>query len=293
MDLCCKKPIIEYYSISNHLFDDLTNKKLTNLLWCLPEIDSYKAEINSIYSKEIYDEVFIELFMKEIGLESKDIFIDTCPKQNMPIIDRTTADYFKDKICTNCQKLVFFSKKNKTRISQLFSHLRNMIAHGCFDITDNYYFIGFDHPRFNGIEYTAVAKLDFEKMNKVLTELIKINTLPKLFKYLLERIGYRATDLLEDQNDLLVNKDGFYFYLIFREFTGRYIKQSDIQLFIDEYRHFDKKDCIYVLVVDSTYSNAKINQFVVNEHISILDKKFVKELVEKRDVLQELKENIY
>jgi len=285
--LCCDNPKVEEYSLIHEYISKSTKSELMDLIMYLPEMESYQSSHDTIYSIDTYDDYLYKLFMNKMSLTDEDIkYIES---SKPPIIDRLDGEYFKDKICKSCQKLIFHKRTTKNKVIEIFRHIRNSLSHGCFNIVDDM-FIGFDHPTFNGAEYNAVIKVKYFNLLNTLKEMTDIDSLEKIYKGALKNLDYEILDEKEGSPfaDLFVRKNGVLYCLQFKKFDGRYINQLDIQQVIRDLRHIDKTNFIFVLIVDSTYTNSKINSYVLNEHISILDKKFIKEMLEGRDVLKEL-----
>lgn len=286
-EFCCNKPKIEEYSLTHNNLSQITKSELIDLILYLPEMESYQSFRNTFFSNEIYDEYLYRLFIKMMHLNDSDIKCIESSKP--PIIDKKYGDYFDGKICTSCQKIIFQKRNNKNKITEIFRHIRNSISHGFFNIINNL-FIGFDHPTYSSQEYSAVIKVNYANLIDTVNEIKQINSLEKLYEEVLKSFNYEIVDDNPEElfADLIVKKEGVFYKLKFKQFEGRYINQSDVQKFINELKCTEKTNCVFVLVVDSTYTNSKINAYVASEHISILDKKYVKEMLEGRDVLKEL-----
>ncbi len=285
--LCCDNPKVKEYSLIQEYISKSTKSELMDLILYLPEMESYQSSHNTIYSIDTYDDYLYKLFMNKMSLTDEDIkYIES---SEQPISDRLDGEYFKDKICTSCQKLIFDKKTKKNKVIEIFRHIRNSLSHGCFNVVDDM-FVGFDRPTLNGSKYTAVIKVKYLNLINTLKEMANIDSLEKIYKGALKNLDYEILDEKEGSSfaDLFVRKNGVLYCLKFKKFEGRYINQLDVQQVIHDLRQIDRTNFIFVLVVDSTYTNAKINSYVLNEHISILDKKFIKEMLEGRDVLKEL-----
>lgn len=285
--LCCDKQKIEKYSLQHVAIVKSHKCELIDLILYLPEMESYQTLHETIFSNDAYDDYLYDLFIKKMSLSLEDIkFIES---SSPPTINRTDGEYFLNKICKSCQKIIFQKRTTKNKVAEIFRHIRNTISHGCFNIVDDY-FIGFDHPKYGSDEYSAVFKVKYSNLISTLNMMSKLDTLTELYKVILEDLGYEILNNKDyyTYGDLFVRKDNILYCLEFKKYNGRYISQIDIEQVVNNLRHIDKTNLIYILVIDSTYTNAKINRYVLNEHISILDKKFIKEMLEGRDVLKEL-----
>jgi len=281
-DLCCDNPLkVNYEVIHDKILDDI-KIKLFDIIEYLPEMDSEQSPSNTIFNNLVYDDYLFNLFLNEMNISNDDVLIINKPNK----IDESDIGFYLHSICINCQKIIIQKRAKKNKILEIFRHIRNSIAHGHFNIVGDY-FISFDKEK---DDYNSVIKVKYYNLFNTLGILQKIVNLTDLYCAVLNNIGYEITRNLETDifGDLFVRKNGIDFCLEFKNYGGRYIKQIDVQNFIDEVRNNKKENIIYVLVVDSTYTNSKINQYVMNENISILDKNFVKEMLEGRDILMEL-----
>lgn len=287
--LCCEKPERFEYSIYHDSISDKDKLTLAYLMWYLPGVKSYQSETETIFENPAYDDYLFDFFKRKMSLNDEDIKIVEDKKKE---IETSDAEYYKDEICLNCQKIIFNKRKDKNKILELFKHIRNIIAHGCFNIVDDY-FIGFDHYDDNPNHYSSVIKVKKQDLISVLFDFIKIKDTKTIFEFALKELNYmNIEENIIATDDLFVEKNGFKFWLTFKNYKGRYIKQEDIEVFINEKRYIDKTGWIFILVVDSTYTSSKINAYVVNEHIGIVDKEYVKEMLSGKDVLMEIA-NLY
>ena len=158
-----------------------------------------------------------------------------------------------------------------------------------FNIVDDY-FIGFDKLKWNSENYNAAFKVRITSLIETLTIMKNINCLQDLYKIVLEKLGYTIKEekLESTFGNLFVEKNQYLYCLKFADFKGRYIEQQDLQKVVDDLSNINKTNFIYILVVDCSYTNKKINAYLQNEHILILDKKYIKEMLGGRDILEEI-----
>lgn len=281
-DNCCDKPLKVNYELKHDNISDDIKIKLFDIIEYLPGMDSEQSPSNTIFGNSVYDDYLFNLFLNKMNVSNDDVLIINKPE----IIDEDNVKYYLHSICINCQKIIIQKYAKKNKILEIFRHIRNSIAHGHFNIVSDY-FISFDKDKNN---YNSIIKVKCYNLFNALSILQKITNLSDLYCTVLKNIGYEIKRNIGDHSygDLFAIKNDITFCLEFREYSGRYINQIDIELFINEVRRNKKENIIYVLVVDSTYTNSKINQYVINENISILDKNFVKEMFEGRDILMEL-----
>lgn len=162
-DICCRETHFVNYTISTDS-DRLKSmpgrmaKMLLFLLTFLPNTESRKSKRNNLFA---YNEPLSSnyVFLRLVGLAGmaeRDCLI--CDE-----IDKDIIKYYKGKICTNCQKIIMTLDKDKdlkskeTETEAFFRHLRNIVAHGCYEIVDEF-IIGFDYNK-NKSKCTAVVKI--------------------------------------------------------------------------------------------------------------------------------------
>lgn len=288
--LCCSAPRIVGYSLYHTVLSDDDCRLATNLLLYLPEIDSYQAENGTAITNDIYESYFLSEVKRILSLNDDDIEINNSTPDRT--IDDAVAYYYKDSICLNCSKINVAQCKGKNKIISIFVKIRNMVAHGSFNIVDGV-FIGFDHPRLNSSKCCGIIKAQTANLFELVKTFISIGNTPGLFKYILSKnFEYTIIESTANDNDFMIEKDRRRYFLEFKSFSGRYINQEDLVLYLRQRAHIDKTDCMFVLVVDSTYTNSKINAVLLEYNISIIDKRWIKEMMDGKDVFLELSEMI-
>lgn len=283
---CCSKPQkIDYLLVHECEFDKETQDVLLDCLWRLPELPSYQADHQTVFSNSAYDEFFIDVLKTQLKLGPEDF--DIVVGGNPAIINDSIGQYYEDEICLNCSKLVFHQSTKRTAIEEFFNHLRNMIAHGCFNIV-NGTFIGFDHPKYNGLHWTAVLKAPYSLVKSTIESFAGITELSDIYAKCFEALGYTITRC--NNNSLFAEKNNQRYMLIIKQYSGRYAQKSDIEEFVNEYEYIDKSNCMFVLVIDSTYATKDIQSFLVTQNIGIIDKSSIKRMMSGEDVLSDIKE---
>lgn len=184
-DPCCRETHFVNYKISTDS-DSLKNmpgrmaKMLLFLLTFLPNTESKKSKRNALFA---YDNALSSnfVFLKLIGLAGmaeRDCLI--CNE-----IDKGLVTNYKGKICINCQKIIMTINKDKnfvnkeTETEALFRHLRNIIAHGNYEIIGEY-IVGFDCNR-NKNKCTAVIKIKPYNIIKAVTNDLYFKNIEKAF----------------------------------------------------------------------------------------------------------------
>lgn len=267
----------EYSIIHDGEFDTKKNRTLFQALWKLPETDSIQSDKNTVFANSSYDDFFIDLLKSQLNLDSSDIEISD-DSNNVDNI----VKHYQNEICLNCSKLVIKTKSNETNIACVFRHMRNMIAHGRFNIFCDT-FIGFDY--FKG-KYTAVIKVNYNSMAKLITYFAESAEIVDIYKKCLRKLRYHVTT--SDTDSLYVNKGKRAYMLYIRHYTGRYANKKDIENFVNEFSYIDKTSCMFVLVIDSTYSTKDIRAYLADQNIAIIDKSTLKKMILGEDILKNL-----
>ena len=285
---CCSSPSLIKSDFKSFELTDSQKVELSTLMWCLPETPSEKARKGTEFCNSIYDEKFVELLKCKFQLNDDDFNLVEESAINCGI-GSNIIQFYETQFCINCEKIFFVkTSERNTTIVCFFRHIRNIIAHGRFFIKNNY-FVGLDE---NKGKTTCIISIKYSKLIMGLNELISFDGVRVLLKESLIKVGY---NIIETQNSLLVDlvakKNSITFNLTFKNFKGRYIKQIDVETFIN--KRSKQENAIDVLVVDSTYVTSKINKYVYDKNVAILDKKFVKDMFDGRDVLEEIADAIY
>lgn len=223
---CCEScNTIAYKIIHNPQPIDLSDamdKTIKNLLWYVPNIDSFQAIKNELISDKLYDDFSFTYIMNKMGMvEDRDV---KWIEPNDPF-DKNDWNYFENSICTHCQKIIITRQKNLSKTNDLLRCLRNCIAHGHFSIVDDY-IIGFNkhttktNP--SGVE-KAVIKIKPEMLLSSLRSLTSPIAKELLVAYAFERVGYKVIQQPQTQEyafDLLVEKDGRQYAIEIKNYEG-------------------------------------------------------------------------
>lgn len=279
---CCSIPTrIPYVILHSNTFSSNEKDLLLKCLWELPELPSYQADHDTIFSDPLYDDFLMDLLKKCLMIQDDDIKIVSGGKP--PVISSFDGQYYEDEICTNCCKLIYHKRDKKTKIEEFFNHLRNSIAHGCFNIVNDT-FIGFDHPTYRGVNYTAVLKIPFRKVLSSFELFQNVCHLEDVLSIILKQNGFEVSDNVVNSS-IYAKKGEKAFFFVIKKFDGRYIDKEDIQKFIKEYHFHDKTHCKYIMIVDSSCSTKDERMYLKDLNIGIIDKKAMKGLLSGEDIL--------
>lgn len=279
-DYCCNKPnMYEYSIIHDGRFDTRKNEIFLKILWQLPDTDSRQSDQNTVFMNSAYDDFFIDILKTQLELGISDyLFSEDTENVN------SIAEHYKYEMCLDCSKLVIKTGSSTTKIVDFFRHVRNAVAHGSFNIIGDK-FIGFDSSRG---KYTAVIKVKYDNLKKLVSFFAESTEIVDIYEKSLKRLGYHVT--LNDEDSLYVKKGKHVYMLFIRHYTGRYANTKDIGDFVHEFNYIDKTNCMFVLVIDSTYATKNIQSFLTEQNISIIDKSSLKKMMQGADVLKNLLE---
>lgn len=280
-ELCCdKREMVGYDLIHQGHFSSDVNLALLSALWNLPEIQSYQSNENTVFSNDVYDEFLMSLLKEKLCITDSDISVSVGKEA---IIDSENAMYYEKHMCINCSKILFHKRSKKTMVNEFFNHLRNSVAHGCFNIVDGM-FIGFDHPKFHGEKWSAVLKIKYNNLAETITTFCNLTSISDIYRSLLGKLGYRVS--VSENESILATKDGYSYLLVIRHYEGRYLNQVDVETFFNEYRKYNQPNSMLVLVVDSTYITKETKLHFVNQNIAVIDKNSLKEMIKGVDYLK-------
>ena len=131
---CLSNLSIHIYSIIHYPSPINLNEKQKNRLfhhlWYAPNLrGSVQSKKSKLYSSKLYGDALFRIFLELAGIENSDVFL-------LPTLFETNdaVAQYDNQICVNCPKLIFTSKVDKSDIESFLNHLRNIFAHGRFNI---------------------------------------------------------------------------------------------------------------------------------------------------------------
>lgn len=155
------------------------------LLWYSPNnYASVQTFENKYLNNPIFEDAVITYFLRFLQIKAEDICFVTGGK-----IDINLVNPYLNSVCHVCQKIIVTQQANETKVTCIFRHLRNCIAHGNFNLLSNDDFIGFDKTK---IGYSAVFKIKICDVYSFCEQLIKFPefTISHIFQYILMKAGY-------------------------------------------------------------------------------------------------------
>lgn len=236
---CSSRSTINYEIVHNPqpiaLSHDM-DEKIKNLLWYVPNIDSYQAKKSELISDNVYDDYSFTYILNKMGMvEDRDVkWIES----NKPF-DESDWTFFENSICTCCQKIIITRQNNLSKTNDLLRCLRNCIAHGQFSIVDDF-FIGFNrHTTKNNPEgdKKAVIKIKPGLLLSALESLTSPRGKELLVTYAFKKAGY--TEILQPaasyRFDLLIEKNGKRFAIEIKDYRGQaYLHPEHLVRFLSQ-----------------------------------------------------------
>lgn len=277
---CCDEKKLESYSIIHKPtpIEFPPNMALTikQLLWYVPNIDSYQAKTNDLIEDPTYDDFSFSFVMEEMGMiENQDVeWLE--PSET---IDENIWEYYENSICTHCQKIIIVKCKKQSKVLNLLRCIRNCIAHGHFAIVDDY-FIGFNMDKYKStgeIKRKAIIKIKPILLLSAINKLILPRSKELLIEFALKRTGYTILKEIPYGSeiaskiyyDVLAEKDGKIYIVEVKSCSGkRYLGLQELEAFIHSY---DIPDNAYkVLFIDTSRvkkelreAERKIDNFII------------------------------
>ena len=235
---CCKKRREVAYKIEHSprpiKLSEEMDKIIKNLLWYIPNIDSYQATKNEFISDRIYDEFSFTYIMEQMGMkESRDVrWIG-----QKEVISKEDWEFFEGEICTNCQKIIVAKYSTLSKINTLLTTIRNAIAHGHFAIVEDY-IIGFNLKLSSkdpeGLR-KAIIKIKPKPLLSALEKLASPMGKELLLAYAFRKVGY---DVQEPKNrssdfDLCLEKNGKKYVIEIKSYRGNtYLHPKHVEIFL-------------------------------------------------------------
>lgn len=211
---------------------------LEMLLWYSPNVLTSKQSFKNDYlNNPLFENAIITYYLRYLELQPEDL----CFVAGKTISEDLVKPYL-DNVCQSCKKIIVAKAEGQTKLSSIFHHLRNCLAHGRFNLLSDDTFIGIDE--FFG-QYSAVFKLNITEVYEFCKQLILYPdfTVSHVFQYILMKEGYTVLQSMtgaynfrnmEKMEELLFAIKGDF---AFRINCSRYRLDDSIDNFeiIDEY----------------------------------------------------------
>ncbi|MDU5585015.1 MAG: hypothetical protein E6046_31960 [Pseudomonas aeruginosa] len=260
------------------------------LLWYVPDISSIQSKSNELISNMEYDYyTFVEI-MNYMDLKDEDcLFTEE--------VDEKLASEYKKRICTNSQKLILTQSDGETKTESLLRHIRNAIAHGCFNIVDDL-MVGFDEKIIgkDQTKTTAIFKIKPKNLLKALRMLNEDLTNQKLISKALKNTNYWVEPYQEDfersnKFDLFAKKNNKRYAIEIRDYKSqRDIDKGFARELAHNFKKLQDERIRHVLVINTSFLKEESKNELIAADVLILDVKNIKKMLKGRDMIREIEE---
>ncbi len=293
---CCLRPNCKAFSLEHKpipfAFGVDAEAILKQLLLYVPNIDSVQSMQIPELNSPLYEDFVFSYILDGLGMdEGRDVKF----KKHEEDIDSDDWEFYRQTICTNCQKIIICGYSNQTKTKNLLRCIRNSIAHGDYFIVDEY-FIGFNtETKRNGDEHhKAIIKIKYKQfltMVERLTSSARCNKgmiKEELFAYAFEKLDYNVTMGKNNENyDLKLERKGKeYFIEIVLLNKVPYIHKEHIERHIKKAKDL-KDNQFFVLVIDTSRITNEVKKYLSDvEHVMLLDNSSIRDILGGVDVLE-------
>ena len=260
------------------------------LLWYVPDISSIQSKSNELISNMEYDYyTFVEI-MNYMALRDEDcLFTEE--------IDEKLASEYKKRICTNSQKLILTQSDGETKTESLLRHIRNAIAHGCFNIVDDL-MVGFDEKIIgkDQTKTTGIFKIKPKNLLKALRMLNEDLTNQKLISKALKNTKYWVEPYQEgfersNKFDLYAKKNDRRYAIEIRDYKSqRDIDKGFARELAHNFKNLKDERVRPVLVINTSFLKEESKNELIAADVLILDVKNIKKMLKGRDMIREIEE---
>lgn len=204
--------------------DENLFKSLSFLLWYSPEVKTSRQSLtNPIIHNPIYEDIVLEYIYKGLGISKQEVNFyesESIPEKILSKFvkkfDKENNPEFLDN-CLNCQKIYLADKRDNSKPVKLLMHIRNILAHGNFNIINGMIF-GYDkYPGTKKIN--TIIKIKPQKLYAVLCMVNPKNhvgiTLEKILILSFKELGYKIIDNLQENilYDIAIKKRKIIYYI--------------------------------------------------------------------------------
>ena len=288
--ICCDNTYKEKYSLQHNpkpiqMCNELS-ESIEYLLWYSPNIkSSYQAYDDMLIENKLYENIIFKSIIEEMNIRDEDVFIEN----NIPDYIRSN---YENKVCKNCQKIIITRRENsnESKVMCLLRHIRNSIAHGCFNIFDNGMLIGFDYDKGRNDKLTGIIKIYPDKLLKGLKRLNQGFAKEQIFKEVFKNMGYNIYSdyIFKKSYDFKMEKEGIIFKINIVVIKKGYIYEECVKKYINMFSDSMEND-ISVLIIDNAKLIKRCREIILNNNnIIILDKNGIEKLLCGEDILFDL-----
>lgn len=259
------------------------------LLWYTPNTNGYQSDTDPIISEDSLTEETFDYFCNELGV----------PEGSRICRDKTEIDYINQNILNTFpenpeSKLIMLFDSGHTKTYWLLKHLRNSLAHGRFNITNNE-FIGFDN--YNQA-YNFFIRLEIKKLQDVLNSMRPDHGVlpdnPPNYVETLIRDGIKNIDsfkILDLQSHIPTSGD-----FIVKNEELNMEASFDIKLFsrrprLDAKKYkmhsYSNEKILFVCILPKIVLDNEMIELYNHSNMIMLDKPRLKQFLHKNDVITE------
>lgn len=285
-DKCCNARDSKEYELIHSpkpkFYTEAMETVIKELLWYIPNIDSYQSMKNELINDKVYDDFAFQFLLEKMGMDVNSDVKWLEPKEE---ICEDEWNFFQSDLCLRCQKAIIVRNKSLSLTNDFLRVIRNCIAHGHFAIVDDY-LIGFNvnHvKKKNTSERKAIVKIRPILLLKALKKLQSPSAKEELVGYAFNKVGYNV--LSQSSNalgrfDILLDKDSKQYAIEIKDYRGKqYIHLRDIEDVIHQMNNINI-DCEKVLMIDTSKITKDVRQYVEGiENFKIIDLSDVKKLL--------------
>lgn len=291
---CCNAPeYIDFSLVHNPVpfaFGVDAEEILKKLLLYVPNVDSVQSQQIPELDNVLYEDFVFLYILDELGMNEES---DVKLKKHDEDVDFDDWNFYRQMLCTNCQKIIICRYSNQTKTKNLLRCIRNSIAHGDYFIVGEY-FIGFNtETKRNGDEHhKAVIKIKYKKFLDAIEKLTSLEcrhqgpVKEKLFRYAFEKLGYNVVKEQNEKYDLKLEKDGKEYLMEFVLLDkAPYIHKKHIERHVKQAYKLNENQKL-ILTIDTSRITNEVKKYLSDiGNCVLLDISLIKDVLEGVDVL--------
>lgn len=304
---CCHNTTIKKFKIEHPKKPiDLDKDKILTiewLLWYVPNISSKQSLKNKDIDNPKYSDSNFRDVLNSLEMKNSDAKTIVLVRRNEEGISTEMVKDYKRNLCLNCQKVIL-TVYNETKTVSLLRHLRNIIAHGNFNIISNT-FIGFDYLDEKEATCTAIVKIEIKKLNDLIDFLKENFSSNQSRLSMLAReqvkIGYQYVRAESTGFDSIMTKDNHFYYQQLEVFSlPNFVKAETIiektSELMTKYssainNSIEPSNHHFVLVIEKNRISEKSRQNLAMRGIHVLDIDSIDRIIEGNDELEYTRRN--
>jgi hypothetical protein len=275
---CCSNPRIQNYSIihspSPMNLSEKQKNRVFHHLWYAPNLrGSAQSKKSELYSSKLYGDAIFRIFLELAQIEKSDIFLfSTLSETNAAI-----AQYDKQ-ICVNCPKLIFTSKVDRSDIESFLNHLRNIFAHGRFNMISGL-MVGKDIDiKKSNAQNSAFVRIKESALNDALQKTLTLNSVLDVFKYFFRKDGFSIVESELDTDELHIEKAGVEYIVEFKRNISSVRWISTLDMGNNRNMSNSVNHIKFVIVIDYGELTKEIRELLRKSYDIVYDKRDIEKL---------------